>query len=114
MNLFCLNRRRERLNSLVRSKKKTPNKKPRASCSDEEDFGEEDEEYELEDVVLDPEEEKALALWSAPEQPRRTLADMIMEKIKEKELEMAREGMFSVALAPSAAGSHCCLSWRFR
>ncbi len=27
-----------------------------------------------------------------PEQPRRTLADIIMEKIREKEMEMAGEG----------------------
>ncbi|ELR11412.1 Bystin, putative, partial [Acanthamoeba castellanii str. Neff] len=78
--------RRERVSTRVRTTTK------KHESSDEEDFDEDEGDYDQEEVILDPEEEKALAMWSAPEQPRRTLADIIMEKIKEKEMEMAREG----------------------
>ncbi len=85
---ICVCRRRERVSARVRTTTK------KHESSDEEDFDEDEGDYDQEEVVLDPEEEKALAMWSAPEQPRRTLADIIMEKIKEKEMEMAREGSF--------------------
>jgi hypothetical protein len=97
---ICVCRRRERVATRVRTTTK------KHESSDEEDFDEDEGDYDQEEVILDPEEEKALAMWSAPEQPRRTLADIIMEKIKEKEMEMAREGSFLSHFVRSSLLAH--------
>ncbi|KAL6043070.1 Bystin [Balamuthia mandrillaris] len=48
---------------------------------------EEGEDYDVEDIELTEEDARALQMWTGPLQPRRTLADIIMEKIKEHEKE---------------------------
>jgi len=80
------NERRERLATHIENRKKS-DFETELFFEDDEDRGD----YEAEEIVIDPEDEKALALWSAPEQPRRTLADLIMEKIREK-MEMEAQG----------------------
>lgn len=58
------------------------------SDSDDDQFSEEEDQY-YEDVVVDEEDEKALEMFMSKEPPqRRTLADIILEKIKDKKTEI--------------------------
>lgn len=60
-------------------------RKPDAD-SDEEDEPSENEENYLEEIELNPEDEKALEMFMKPEdQSRKTLADVIMEKLRAQE-----------------------------
>lgn len=60
------------------------------ASSDDEDYDFDDEEdYEVEEIELNEEDANALSLWMGPQGPPRTIADLIMEKIREKELMLA-------------------------
>ncbi|XP_046859306.1 bystin-like isoform X2 [Xenia sp. Carnegie-2017] len=68
--------------------------------SEEEDFSEREEQY-YEDVHVDEEDEKALEMFMSKEPPQRqTLADIIMEKIKDKKTEIESQ-MSEQSLAPA-------------
>lgn len=57
------------------------------ASSDDEDYNfDDEEEYEVEDIELSAEDQHALSLWMGPQGPPRTIADLIMEKIREKEM----------------------------
>ncbi len=61
-----------------------------AASSDEEDYNfDDEEEYEVEEIEMNAEDVRAMELWMGPQAPKRTLADLIMEKIREKEEMMA-------------------------
>ena len=75
--------------------------------SDEEDSSEDefiaDDESAVRDYdpIIDEEDEKAMQVFMNPEeQPRRTLADIIQEKIRDKETEIASRMTESVSLKP--------------
>jgi len=60
------------------------------ASSDDEDYNFDDEEdYEVEEIELTEEDANALSLWMGPQGPPRTIADLIMEKIREKEMMLA-------------------------
>jgi len=85
---------------LEREKEKTKTESRKQRLSDDEDEEEEDDEFEVEylnenefeQLELNRDDERALEAFMSRNKPeRRTLADIIMEKIKEKEQRAARE-----------------------
>ena len=57
------------------------------ASSDDEDYNfDDEEEYEVDEIEISEEDAQALSLWMGPQGPPRTIADLIMEKIREKEM----------------------------